>query len=106
MSKHAPESAWDRRRFRPNALVETAAGCEGLVEAEWGGGRRIRIGEVELSGEMPTVRCVMITLPQGDLAQDPRVLRTVVREGGQSIGLYASIAATGRIRVGDPVELV
>jgi len=98
-------SRFDVRRFRPNVLVETASGTTGLVEAGWGGGRRIRIGGVELSTEIPTARCVMVTLPQGELPHDPRVLRTVVREAEQCVGLYASIARAGRIAVGDPVEL-
>jgi hypothetical protein len=78
----------------------------GLVEAGWGGGRTLRVGGVELRTEIPTARCVMVTLPQGDLPHDPRVLRTVVREAEQCVGLYASVAAPGRVRVGDPVELL
>lgn len=102
----APASAWDRRRFRPNALVETTPEARGLVEAGWGGGRRLRIGAVELRTEIPTARCVMVTLPQGDLPHDPRVLRSVVRDADQCLGLYATVARPGRIAVGDPVELL
>ena len=31
------EAAWDVRRFRPNFLIETEAGLEGLIEAAWAG---------------------------------------------------------------------
>src|SRR5262249_45760117 len=65
-----PAERFDVRRFRPNVLVETDAGTEGLVEAGWAG-RTIRIGRVHLRGEMPTMRCVMVTLPQPDLPKDP-----------------------------------
>jgi uncharacterized protein YcbX len=106
LSAQAPDSRWDVRRFRPNALVETTADAASLVEAGWGGGRRLRIGEVELHTEMPTARCVMVTLPQPDLPHDPRVLRTVVRQAEQCLGLYASIARPGRVAVGDAVELL
>jgi hypothetical protein len=105
LASRASASSWDVRRFRPNVLVETPAGTTGLVEAAWAGGTRIRVGEVEISTEIPTARCVMVTLPQAELPHDPRVLRAVVREAEQCVGLYASITRSGRIAVGDPVEL-
>jgi uncharacterized protein YcbX len=106
LASRAPQSSWDVRRFRPNAVIELAGGSSGLIEAGWGGGRRVRIGSVELRGEIPTARCVMVTLPQGDLPHDPKVLRTVVREAQQCLGLYASVAGGGWIAVGDAVELL
>jgi len=106
LAARAPQSSWDVRRFRPNAVIELTGGATGLVEAGWNGGRRVRIGGVELRGEIPTARCVMVTLPQDGLPHDPRVLRTVVREAEQCLGLYASVAGGGWIAVGDPVELL
>ena len=94
----------DVRRFRPNVVVETAAGVTGLVEAGWAG-RTIRIGGAVVRGELPTVRCVMVTLPQGDLGKDPSVLRRIVRDGDQNFGLYASVVTAGPVAVGDPVVL-
>jgi len=93
---------FDVRRFRPNFVVETDG--EGFVEAGWNG-RRLRIGGATVSLEMPTARCVMTTLPQGDLPKDPGVLRTVVRDADQNVGMYANVADAGAIAVGDPVEL-
>lgn len=101
----APDARWDVRRFRPNAVIELTGDAAGLPEAGWAG-RALRIGSVELRGEIPTARCVMVTLPQGDLPHDPRVLRTVVRAADQCLGLYASIAGTGRIAIGDAVEVL
>ena len=43
--------------------------------------------------------------PQDELPQDPTVLRTIVREGGQNAGVYATIVAEGTVRIGDAVEL-
>ena len=106
LAKCAPQSTWDVRRFRPNAVIELVMGATGLVEAGWSGGQRVRIGGVELRGEIPTARCVMVTLPQDGLPHDPRVLRTVVREAEQCLGLYASVASGGWFAVGDPVELL
>jgi uncharacterized protein YcbX len=100
----APER-FDRRRFRPNVLVETPAGVTGLVEAQWAG-RRIRIGGATMSAEMPTVRCSMVMRAQPGLDEDASVLRTIVREADQNLGLYASVATVGAIAVGDPVVLL
>jgi hypothetical protein len=100
----APADRFDRRRFRPNLLVETTPGLAGLPETEWAG-RTLRVGGAELRAEMPTVRCSMTTRAQPDLPADTQVLRTIVREGAQSLGAYASIARSGDVAVGDPVEL-
>jgi uncharacterized protein YcbX len=100
-----PADRFDRRRFRPNILIETRAGMAGFVEAAWGG-RSIRIGGIALAGELPTPRCVMVTLPQPELPKDPSVLRTIVRDAGQNVGLYAAVSAPGTVAVGDPVVLV
>ena len=41
-----------------------------------------------------------------DLPRDPGLMRTVVREADQNVGIYATVAQPGEIRVGDPVELL
>jgi uncharacterized protein YcbX len=105
LARHAPDTAWDARRFRPNFLIETADGVEGLVESGWGG-RRLRVGGLTLKCEMPAPRCSMTIQAQAELPKDPRVLRTIVKEAGQNLGLYASVESAGRVGVGDEVELV
>ncbi len=105
MSRHAPETAWDARRFRPNFLIETSEGVEGLVESSWGA-RTLRVGGLTLKCEMPAPRCSMTIQAQENLPKDPRVLRTIVKEAGQNLGLYASVESAGRVSVGDEVELL
>lgn len=100
-----PADRFDRRRFRPNVLVESDAGAPGLAEAGWSG-RTIRVGQATLRGEIPTMRCVMVTLPQPDLPKEPAVLRAIVREANQSLGIYAAVTGGGAVAVGDPVVLV
>ena len=100
-----PDSAWDARRFRPNFLIETGEGVEGLAEAGWGG-RTLRVGGLRLKCEVPTPRCSMTIQAQDGLPKDPRVLRTIVREAGQNLGVYASVEAAGRVAAGDEVELL
>jgi uncharacterized protein YcbX len=105
MSQANPSATWDVRRFRPNFFVETVTGLEGLVESEWAG-RTLRIGNVEVKCEMPAVRCGMTTNAQKELGKDPSVLRTIVKEANQNLGVYASVAKNGAVRAGDRVELI
>ena len=104
LRRKTPSADFDPRRFRANFLIETTNGSEGLLETSWTG-RPLRIGNVAIKVEMPTARCVMTTLPQGDLAKQPAVLRTIVREGDQCLGVYATVTEPGQVAVGDPVEL-
>jgi uncharacterized protein YcbX len=105
LARHAPETAWDARRFRPNFLIETADGVEGLVESGWAG-RSLRVGGLRLKCEMPAPRCSMTIQAQAGLPKDPRVLRTIVKVAQQSFGMYANVESAGRVAVGDEVELV
>lgn len=104
MSRHNPGADFNSRRFRPNVLVETNSGIEGLVEAEWSG-RTLRIGATRIKIEMPTVRCVIPTLDQPDVKKDPSVLRTIVRDAAQNLGAYATVSTGGTIAIGDEVVL-
>jgi uncharacterized protein YcbX len=54
---------------------------------------------------MPTVRCGMTIQAQAGLAKDPSILRTIVRDADQNLGVYASVVVAGDVRVGDTVEL-
>ncbi len=101
----SPESRIEVRRFRPNIVIDVPD-AQGFVENEWIG-KQIRIGaEVILEVEQPTVRCVMTTLPQGDLPQDTNVLRTAVKQNNGAIGVYAKVIQSGRIRRGDTIEIL
>jgi uncharacterized protein YcbX len=105
LQKLAPASRVDVRRFRPNFVVATPDGVEDFVEIGWVG-KRVRIGEAELSIAMACPRCVMITHGFDDLPQDPGLMRTVVREANQNIGVYARVERPGRVAVGDTVEVL
>jgi len=105
MSQANPAADWDVRRFRPNFFVETIDGLNGLLETEWLG-KTLRIGSVEVKCEMPAVRCGMTTNAQKELPKDNSVLRTIVKEGEQNLGVYANVTSAGRVAEGDQVELV
>jgi hypothetical protein len=48
----------------------------------------------------------MTTQAQPGLPKDPSVLRTIVRDGNQNLGVYASVVSPGAVRIGDRVEIV
>jgi hypothetical protein len=104
MSRLNPAAAWDVRRFRPNFLIETDPAIKGLVESEWSG-QKLRIGDVELRCEVPTVRCGMTMHAQAELPKDPSILRSIVKDGDQNLGIYASVVCPGEVRVGDIIEV-
>lgn len=105
MSEFNDTATWDVRRFRPNFLIETNDEIKGLVEAGWSG-RTLRLGSVDLKCELPTVRCGMTIQAQEGLPKDPSVLRSIVKYANQNLGAYASVTASGSIRLGDEVELL
>jgi len=100
-----PQGRFEVRRFRPNIVVEPASGEKNFVENTWIG-HTLAIGdEVRLSITGPCPRCVMTTLPQGDLPRDPRILRTAAQHNQVNVGVYAAVLRGGRIHRGDPVRL-
>jgi uncharacterized protein YcbX len=105
MTRFNSSAAWDVRRFRPNFLIEMENDFEGLVESDWAG-RRLRLGELVLQCEIPTARCGMTMQAQDGLPKDPTVLRSIVRDAHQNLGLYASPVNSGRVVMGDVVELL
>jgi len=48
----------------------------------------------------------MTTHAQSGLPKDPTVLRTIVKNAYQNLGVYATVAKAGCILEGDPVELL
>ena len=100
-----PEGRFEVRRFRPNMVVETASGDRDFLENAWIG-HLLAIGDaVRLSITGPCPRCVMTTLPQGDLPRDTGILRTAAQHNRASVGVYASVVQGGKVRRGDPVTL-
>jgi uncharacterized protein YcbX len=100
-----PQGRFEVRRFRPNIVVETANSEKDFVENAWVG-QILAIGDtVRLSITGPCPRCVMTTLPQGDLPRDAGILRTAAQHNRANVGVYASVLQGGKVRRGDSVSL-
>jgi uncharacterized protein YcbX len=108
-----PQGRFDVGRFRPNFVIRTIS--EPFIENSWAG-RMLAVGaEVVLRATIPTPRCVVTTLPQGDLPQDPGILRTIAQQNlldsgefGRSacLGVYADVVKPGVVRCGDTLRFL
>src|SRR4051812_8416000 len=107
LSAAAPGSSFDPRRYRPNVLLDVPG--TGFAEDEWVGSV-LDVGGAGIEIAMPTMRCVMTTLAQGDLPEDRDTLRTIARLNRRTIeglgrwacaGVYAGVSRAGTVRRGD-----
>lgn len=91
-------SGWDRRRFRPNVLLQ-GAGEDALIAST------VAIGEATLHIAGKIQRCVMVTRPQpGGIDRDLSVLRTIARERAACLAVGALTTRAGIVRVGDELQ--
>jgi uncharacterized protein YcbX len=100
-----PDGRFEVRRFRPNIVVSTGPGEPGFVEDDWVGHTVALGSEVRLAITEHCSRCVMTTLPQGDLPKDSGILRTAAQHNAVNVGVYASVIRGGNVRRGDFVTL-
>lgn len=100
-----PGSDTDIRRFRPSMVVDTGDAV-GHPEFSWSG-RTAAVGSARIEFLAPCPRCVMTTLAVGPSASqvpaDRAVLRHIVRDLGQNLGVYARVLAPGAVRTSDEI---
>lgn len=99
-----PASDFHVSRFRPNIVIAPVAGARGFVENDWVGGT-LRVGGARLRVTKPCLRCVMVTLPVGDLPKDARVLRAAFDHNEGNVGVKCEVVEPGAVRIGDEVRL-
>ena len=100
-----PQGRFEVRRFRPNIVVQLASNEKSFAENSWVG-HTLTVGDdVRLNVTGPCARCVMTTLPQGDLPRDPGILRTAAQHNHVNVGVYAAVLHGGTIRRRDPVRI-
>ncbi len=92
----------DLRRFRTN--IHVALDAEAFAEEGWEG-RRLRVGAVTLGLLHPCVRCVIPTRDPDSTIKDPNILKWLTRHHGGLFGINARAGGSGRVAVGDAVEL-
>lgn len=98
-----PEGAADARRFRPNIVVDMPEIEGHFPETEWIG-RRLAIGDVELTISEPCRRCGFTIIAQDGFDEDPEILRQLVRNNQRNIGVYCRVDRPGSVALGAPVE--
>jgi uncharacterized protein YcbX len=107
LSGRAGVAPLDGRRFRMLLEIE---GCAPHEEDTWRG-RRARLGEavVEIGG--PVARCATTTRDPSTGKRDFDTLREIAAYRGKrdgkkiDFGVYAQVVTSGRVRVGDAVEV-
>lgn len=104
MRSLVPDAVVDVRRYRPNLLLSHGNDIEGPVEFDWVD-QSLRIGETEMTVTCRTIRCIMSTREQRDLPRASKLMRALVRNTNQRLGVSAEVVTTGRISVGDSVVL-
>jgi uncharacterized protein len=94
-------NAIDCRRFRPTVMIEVDKGS-GFVETGWVG-RRLRLGSLELTVEEDTKGCGVTFISQPGLDEEPEILGHILRNNKRNLGVYCSIAHSGKVELGDEV---
>ncbi len=111
LARALPDSNPDLRRFRPSIVIDTGgegsdASTPGHPEFDWTG-RRATIGSAVIEFAVPCLRCVMVTREiSGEIPADRGVLRHIVRDLDQHVGVYATVVTPGVVCVGDQLTLV
>jgi uncharacterized protein YcbX len=89
----------DRRRLRPNLVIETSVP---FVEESWTGS--LEIGDVRLAPLERIERCRMIDIAQEGLPRDGRWLKTLTDSREMYLGVYLDVLRAGRLAIGDEVR--
>ena len=105
MNQRQPASIFDRKRFRPNLLIEDFNSVGDFPEEAWEG-FRLKVGSVVLKAEVVCPRCVVTTHGFEKLPRDPSIMRGLVKENNGNLGLYASVEEPGKISAGDKITRI
>ena len=105
MKTAVPNSVVDIKRFRPSLVVDSGDET-GHPEFSWKN-KQVAIGSavIEILDACP--RCVMVTRAiNKNIPEDRAVLRHIVRDLNQSVGVYARVLTPGTCSVGDEVRFL
>jgi uncharacterized protein YcbX len=103
MRRLAPNSEIEVRRFRPNFLIEDDANASAPIETGWLD-RDAQLGQARLHIAIKAMRCIMTTREQPGLPRDGAIMRAMMRETAQCLGVYADVVQRGMVTVGDALS--
>jgi uncharacterized protein len=89
----------DRRRIRPNLVVETD---QPFVEEAWFG--EVALGGVRLTPVKRIERCRMVDVAQEGLPREGRWLKALTDAREMCLGVYLDVVQPGTLAVGDEVR--
>ncbi len=84
---------WDQRRFRINLILD--GGSENDLAGD------VDVGGARLGIRAPIDRCIMVTRAQPGISKDVSVLKQVIAERSNQLGVGAVVTGAGTITVGD-----
>ncbi len=93
----------DVLRFRPNILVEADDDVP-FLEDSWVG-QVLRIGALRMRIDQRDSRCVVITIDPATGGRNPEILRTVIDQRQQCLGVYGSTVEPACVALSDKIEL-
>lgn len=93
----------DVLRFRPNILVEADEDVP-FLEDSWVG-QTLRIGALRMRVDQRDGRCVVITIDPATGERNPEILRTVMDQRQQCLGVYGSTVEPACVALSDKVKL-
>ncbi len=95
----------DVRRFRPNILISPLQ-PRPFLEDRWVGGV-LSFGRGEeaaaIAITMRDERCAMVNLDPDSARVDAEVMKAIVRERDNKVGVYGTVIRRGRLAVGQPI---
>lgn len=69
-------------------------------------GRRLSIGDVELTVSEPCRRCGFTVIAQDGFDHDPGILRTLVKHNSHNIGVYCTVERAGVVGLDQPLRFL
>ncbi len=98
--RHYATGNWDRRRFRPNVLIDVEG--DGWKEDMWCN-RDVALGGVTISIERPCDRCTIVTRAQPGLQRDVEIFKTLAKHHASFLGVWGTVSRPGAIAIGERV---
>ncbi len=104
MANIEPAGDFIVQRFRPNIVIASASPATEFDDFSWVGGF-LHVGNCVIKCATRTVRCSAPAQPQyGNISKDGKVVRALDRHTNRHLGINATVASPGVLRVGDEVH--